>query len=222
VTRFPAWRVIAWMCAAHVASMSGFSVYATLLPRLQDEWGMNNSEAGFVSGMFFAGYMAAVPLLTSLTDRVDARRVYLVSSFVAAVALAGFALFVEGVKSAALLQLAAGAGIAGTYMPGLRALTDNVEGARGQSRAVAFYTAFFGLGSSLSILVSGSIADAVGWRWAFAQSFQLSKRCQQSQVAGWPHIGATERHEKVNICRPRPDAGDLHEGGLSIRITHAA
>jgi len=112
VTRFPAWRVIAWMCAAHVASMSGFSVYATLLPRLQDEWGMNNSEAGFVSGMFFAGYMAAVPLLTSLTDRVDARRVYLVSSFVAAVALAGFALFVEGVKSAALLQLAAGAGIA--------------------------------------------------------------------------------------------------------------
>ena len=31
-------RVIAWMCAAHVASMAGFSTYATLLPRLQDEW----------------------------------------------------------------------------------------------------------------------------------------------------------------------------------------
>ncbi|HEY6721259.1 MAG TPA: MFS transporter, partial [Burkholderiales bacterium] len=79
----PAWRVIAWMCAAHVASMLGFSAYATLLPRLQDEWGMNNSQAGFISGMFFAGYMAAVPLLTSLTDRVDARRVYLVSSVAA-------------------------------------------------------------------------------------------------------------------------------------------
>src|SRR5262245_9362388 len=156
------------MCAAHVASMAGFSVYATLLPRLQDEWSMNNSEAGFISGMFFAGYMAAVPVLTSLTDRVDARRIYLVSSLVAAAALAGFALLVEGVKSAALLQLAAGAGIAGTYMPGLRALTDNVEGTRAQSRAVAFYTAFFGLGSSLSILLSGIIADALGWRWAFA------------------------------------------------------
>ena len=73
----PAWRVIAWMCAAHVASMTGFAAYSTLLPRLQEEWGLNNSQAGFISGAFFAGYMAAVPLLTSLTDRVDARRVYL-------------------------------------------------------------------------------------------------------------------------------------------------
>jgi MFS family permease len=156
------------MCGAHVASMTGFSTYATLLPGLQDEWGMNNSQAGFISGMFFAGYMAAVPVLTSLTDRMDARRIYLASSLVAAAALAGFAFLVEGVKSAALLQLAAGAGIAGTYMPGLRALTDSVEGTRVQSRAVAFYTAVFGLGTSLSILLSGSIADAIGWRWAFA------------------------------------------------------
>src|SRR5215470_16340812 len=125
VTRSPAWRIIVWMCAAHVASMLGFSAYATLLPRLQDEWGMSNSEAGFISGMFFAGYMAAVPVLTGLTDRMDARRIYLASSLVAAAALTGFALLVEGVKSAALLQLVAGAGIAGTYMPGLRALTDN-------------------------------------------------------------------------------------------------
>jgi MFS family permease len=156
------------MCAAHVASMLGFSAYATLLPRLQDEWGMSNSEAGFISGMFFAGYMAAVPVLTGLTDRMDARRIYLASSLVAAAALTGFALLVEGVKSAALLQLVAGAGIAGTYMPGLRALTDNIEGTRAQSRAVAYYTAFFGLGSSLSILLSGIIADTLGWRWAFA------------------------------------------------------
>ncbi|HMH17086.1 MAG TPA: MFS transporter [Burkholderiales bacterium] len=162
-----AWRVIAWMCAAHVASMLGFSAYATLLPRLQDEWGMNNSQAGFISGMFFAGYMAAVPLLTSLTDRVDARRVYLVSSVAASLGLLGLALFASGMKSAALLQVAAGAGIAGTYMPGLRALTDNVQGTRAQSRAVAFYTAVFGLGTSLSILLSGRIADTLGWRWAF-------------------------------------------------------
>src|SRR3977135_4565635 len=121
----PGWRGIGWMCAAHVASMTGFATYATLLPRLQDEWGLNNSQAGFISGAFFAGYMAAVPLLTSLTDRVDARRVYLVSSVVAAGALAGVAAFADGLVSASLLQLAAGAGIAGTYMPGLRALTHN-------------------------------------------------------------------------------------------------
>src|SRR5438477_8878777 len=116
------------MCAAHVTSMAGFSTYATLLPRLQEEWSLNNSQAGFISGAFFAGYMAAVPLLTSLTDRVDARRIYLVSSVAAAAALAGMALLATGLASAAILQLAAGAGIAGTYMPGLRALTGNVPG----------------------------------------------------------------------------------------------
>src|ERR1700693_3215836 len=98
------------MCAAHVASMAGFSTYATLLPRLQDEWGMNNSQAGFISGMFFAGYRAAVPLLTSLTDRVDARRVYFASSIVASLALIALALFAQGMISASLLQLFAGAG----------------------------------------------------------------------------------------------------------------
>lgn len=165
--RAPAWRVITWMCAAHVASMTGFGAYPTLLPRLQDEWGLNNSQAGLISGMFFAGYMAAVPLLTSLTDRVDARRIYLVCCGVISLGLAGIALFAQGLVSAALMQLFVGAGIAGTYMPGLRALADNVSSKGSQSRAVAFYTAVFGFGTSLSILMSGWLADHLGWRWAF-------------------------------------------------------
>src|ERR1700704_1085290 len=113
----PAWRVIAWMCAAHVASMTGFAAYSTLLPKLQDEGGLNTSQAGFISGAFFAGYMAAVPLLVSLTDRVDARRVYFVSSVVAAAALAGMAGFAGGLVSAPLLQLAARGGNARTLHP---------------------------------------------------------------------------------------------------------
>src|SRR5258706_5597213 len=121
-------RAIAWMCAAHVASMTGFAAYSTLLPRLQDEWGLNNSQAGFVSGAFFAGYMAAVPLLTSLTDRVDARRVYLVSSAVAAAALAGMALLAEGLVSGPLMQLPPRAGSRAPYLPGLRRLTGHALG----------------------------------------------------------------------------------------------
>ena len=160
-------RHIAWMCAAHVASMPGFATYATLLPRLQQEWGINNSQAGFVSGAFFAGYMAAVPLLTGLTDRIDARRVYVFSCLTLATALGAFALLAQGFVTAALCQAAVGAGIAGTYMPGLRVLTDNTSGPA-QSRAVSFYTAIFGLGTSVSILVSGLVADAWGWRAAFA------------------------------------------------------
>jgi MFS family permease len=160
-------RNIAWMCAAHVISMLGFAAYTTLLPRLQQEWGINNSQAGFISGAFFAGYMAAVPLLTGITDRVDARRIYLVSGIVLAAALGGFAWLAQGFLTAALFQAAAGIGIAGTYMPGLRVLTDNTSGPA-QSRAVSFYTAIFGLGTALSILIAGWTADVWGWPAAFA------------------------------------------------------
>lgn len=149
--------------------MTGFSTYPALLPQLQTEWRMSNTEAGFVSGLFFAGYMAAVPVLTALTDRIDARRIYLVSSLVTAVATVAFAWLANGVVTAGVFQLLVGVGIAGTYMPGLRALTDNTAGAA-QSRAVSFYTAFFGIGVSLSLVLASEVARATDWRWAFAVS----------------------------------------------------
>jgi MFS family permease len=65
--------------------------------------------------------------------------------------------------SGAFFQAVAGIGLAGTYMPGLKVLTDRVEGPR-QSRYIAFYTASFGFGTSLSLLASGWIAKAFPWR----------------------------------------------------------
>src|SRR5258706_6234790 len=52
-------------------------------------------------------------------------------------------------------------------MPGLKTLTDHLEG-KAQSRATAFYTAGFGLGSSISIVFAGKIGAVFGWQWAFA------------------------------------------------------
>jgi len=154
------------MCAAHALSMSAFSTYSTLLPRLQEQWELSNSQAGFVGGALFAGYMLAVPVLTSLTDRLDARRVYFAASIVSIAGALGFAAFARGTLSAALFQFLSGAGVAGTYMPGLKVLTDSA-GAQ-HSRPVAFYTATFGIGVALSILCAGWAAGAFGWRSAFA------------------------------------------------------
>ena len=95
VTRTPV-RVISWMCVAQVFSLTGFASFPTLLPQLQPAWGMTNSEAGLVSGMFFGGYLLAVPLLSGLTDRRDARIIYFASSLIAAAALVGMAVFARG------------------------------------------------------------------------------------------------------------------------------
>lgn len=146
--------------------MLGFSTYAALLPELREEWGMSNAQAGIVSGMFFAGYIGTVSLWTALTDRVDARKVYLAGSVLAALGSAGFGLVVRGFASAVFFQALLGIGIAATYMPGLRLLSDRVSGPH-QSRYIAFYTSFFGIGTALSYAMAGFIAASHGWSAAF-------------------------------------------------------
>jgi len=157
------------MLAAHILSMLGFATYAALLPELRDAWGLTNAEAGVVGGMFFAGYVAAVSLCTALTDRVDGRRVYLAGSLAAAAASVGFGLWAQGFASAIAFQVLLGVGIAGTYMPGLRLLSDRISGPS-QSRSIAFYTSFFGIGTALSFALAGLIAPHYGWRAAFVVS----------------------------------------------------
>ncbi len=146
--------------------MTGFGTFPALMPVLIASWGITNAEAGAISGMYFAGYMVAVPLLTGMTDRVDGRRIYLFASVISTMAALGFASLANGFWSALFLQGLAGAGLAGTYMPGLKILSDHIEGPR-QSRWVGVYTATFGIGAALSLWMAGTIATAAGWRWAF-------------------------------------------------------
>ncbi len=154
------------LCLAQVLGMLGISTFSALLPALQAEWGLSNSGAGWITGIFYAGYLSAVPVLVSLTDRVDPRRIYLLCTALSGLSLLGFAVLAEGFWSALGFRALSGIALAGTYMPGLKALTDRIEGPA-QPRAVAFYTSSFGIGVSLSFLISGEIAAAASWRWAF-------------------------------------------------------
>lgn len=160
------WRPVFVLCVAEALSMAGFSTYPALLPLLRSTWEMTNTEAGLVGGAFFGGYMLAVPLLVGLTDRIAPRRIYLVGCALLACGAAGFALAARGVVSAAAMQVICGAGLAGTYMPGLRELSERVHGPL-QGRAIAFYTSTFGIGTSLSLLLAGLVTDVAGWRAAF-------------------------------------------------------
>ncbi len=196
-------RMVALVCFAEVLSMTGFAAYAAFLPALRAEWGMSGAQAGFVGGAFFFGYMLAVPFLSGITDRIDARRVFIAACVLGAAGTTGFALFAQNVASGAFFQAVTGAGLAGTYMPGLKALTDRVGGPR-QSRYIAFYTAAFGIGTSLSLLAAGGLVSAFAWRAALqilaggpllaALTMWLGLRPQQPQGGGrvpWlPRFGA--------------------------------
>ncbi len=158
--------LIAVMCLAEVLAMTGFAAYWSLLPVLQPEWHMSNAMAGWLSGAFFGGYVLVVPFLTAMTDRVDARYVFILGAELSAGGLVGLAFLATGFWSALPWRVIAGAGLAGTYMPGLKVLTDRLPEAR-QARAVAFYTASFSIGTAVSYALAGGAVEWFGWRGAF-------------------------------------------------------
>ncbi|HKF71638.1 MAG TPA: MFS transporter [Stellaceae bacterium] len=151
-----------------ILSMLGASSFSALLPEFQSLWHLNNTEAGWISGIFFAGYVLGVPVLVGVTDRIDARPVYLISLVMTAVASLGYAFVANGFASAFLFRALAGAALAGTYMPGLKLMTDRLGAHPRQGRYVAYYTAGFSLGTALSFPFTAEIAQWLGWRAAFA------------------------------------------------------
>jgi MFS family permease len=155
------------LCASLVLAMAGTMTFQALIPTFIAEWQLSHAAAGWISGAAYAGYMAGVPLLVTLTDRIDGQRMVIAFALVASLSSLGFALFADGLWSAVFFRMLNGLALAGTYMPGLKALTDRVEGPRA-SRYQSLYTATFSVGTGLSLLQAGLVADWLGWRAAFA------------------------------------------------------
>jgi MFS family permease len=130
------------------------------------QWPIDSSDAGWITGAFYLSYVLAVPLLVTLTDRVDPRRIYLFGVSLTVLAHAGFAFAAEGFWSATALRAIAGIGWAGTYMTGLKLLADRVS-ARQMSRAVSGHAASVGLAGGLSFAFAGTLADVLAPSGAF-------------------------------------------------------
>ncbi len=162
-------RTTFFLCTAEVFGLAGIATFPALLPTFKSLWHLSNTEAGWISSVYFLGYMLSVPVLTGLTDRTDARTIVIAGNLLSALSALGFAFFADSFLSAFLWRFVAGIALAGIYMPGLKMVSDGAEGPT-QSRHVAFYTASFSIGSSLSYLMAGEIAARAGWKWTFGLS----------------------------------------------------
>jgi MFS family permease len=159
--------MVVCLCVAEVAGMIGVFAFPALLPHFMQIWELSGNQAGWINGIYFIGYTGAVPVLTSLTDRMDARRIYLAGCVIGMVSNLGFAYFADGFWSALLFRALCGISLAGTFIPGLKALMDRLT-LSAQPRSIAFYTACFGLGMSGSFFVTGQVFERWGWDTAFA------------------------------------------------------
>jgi len=154
------------MLLAQIGALLGFAAYAVTLTTLQDEWGLSNFESGLIASSFFVGYVLLVPFATAMTDQIDARRIYLLGSTLAIAGLLGMGFLANDFFSGCMCMAVSGAGLAATYMPGLKILSDRLT--QGEiTRHISFYTAFFGVGTGLSYVVSGWILDLGDWHLVY-------------------------------------------------------
>lgn len=153
------------VCLCEMATMLVFLNYTAILPILQVEWGMGHGEAGLIFSAYQVCYLLAVLILASLTDRMDTRTIYLASAAWAGVASLLFPFLARGFLSAAILRAIAGIGLAGTYVPGMRLVAQRF-GAERRGLAIACYASAFGVGSAVSLALTGYLARSTGWRLA--------------------------------------------------------
>jgi predicted MFS family arabinose efflux permease len=159
-------QLVILVCGAQVLVQIGAFFWPALLPRFIAPWGLSYSEAGWITATFYAAYIVGVPVLVTLTDRVDPKLIYLSG---VAMTVAGhllFGLFADGFWSALAARSLTGIGWAGTYMTGLKLLADRVDG-RLMSRATAGHAASIGFSGALSFAFADVIATVGGWRAAF-------------------------------------------------------
>src|SRR5439155_17611589 len=126
------------ICIAEILGLASYSIVPALLPQFIEAWSLSTTQAGWLAGSLFAGYMLGVVPLVTLTDTVSARTIYLTASALSVISALGLALSGDLV-AALVFRTLGGISLAGMYMPGLRALVEGSDGRR-RSRITGLYT----------------------------------------------------------------------------------
>ena len=191
-------RLVAVVCAAQVLVQIGAFFWPALLPGMIPLWGLTNSEAGWITAIFYGAYLLAVPVLVTLTDRIDAKLVYL---FGVGCTVAGhllFGLYADGFWPAMATRALTGIGWAGTYMTGLKLLADQVD-AKLMSRAVTGHAASIGISGALSFSCADLLAHYYGWQSAFLVA-------ALGAAAAWLVVALAVPRRKTPLAKPADGA----------------
>ncbi len=155
------WLVL--LCVSRVGFSLIFTVYSALLPVLMGAWQMSAADAGLVQSGWHVGYLISLFGAGLLTDRIGARRTFLLMSSGACISAVLFALFSNGFWSGLALYFLAGAASGGSYTPVL-ALIAQRYGAAKRGSAMGWYLAAGSFGYGVSLIACAALAPWAGWR----------------------------------------------------------
>ena len=163
-TRSVTWLVS--MSAMLFILLLPFASYVAALPFIQDEWQINNTQAGAIFSAYQAGFAVAALLVIPLTDRLEPRRILFVSATVSVFANMLFPIAADGIITASVLRAVAGAALVGVYVPGLRIVSERFSGS-GRGMAMGFFVTAFYAANSASLIATGALMAWISWREAY-------------------------------------------------------
>lgn len=182
-------RWLLFLSLAEILTMLTFGNYSAALPVLRQEWGLSASQAGAIFAGQQIGYTAAVLVLSTLTDLIGVRRIYLISAIWNGISGLLFAAFARDFGSAMLVRTLGGIGLAGTYMPGMRLVVETFPETR-RGGAMGLYIGAFSLGTSASLFATGVLLP-FGWRTGFVVT---ALGPLLAAALAWPIVRDTPRH----------------------------
>ena len=162
-------RSLAWLLSMSLTLfvlLFPFSSYVAALPIIQDEWGLNNTQAGAIFSAYLAGFALSALVVVPLTDRLGSKRIFVFSTTVSTVANVLFPLVAHDAITASLLRAVAGLGLVGVYNPGMRIVAERFAN-RGRGFAVGTFVTFFYASNSVSLTLTGVLMTWFEWREAY-------------------------------------------------------
>ena len=159
-------RWLIMMSLALFVLLLPISSYIAALSDIKGEWGLNNAGAGAVFSAFLTGYALSALLVIPLTDRLGPKRIFLGSAVISVVAHVLFPLVATGPVSGAILRAAAGVGMVGVYMPGLRLISERFA-TDGRGMAVGLFVSAQYAAFSASLAATGGLMARLAWDDAY-------------------------------------------------------
>ena len=143
-----------------------FSSYVAALPIIQEEWGLNNTQAGAIFSAYLAGFAVSALVVVPMTDRLGSKRIFIFCTTLSTAANVLFPILANDAITASLLRALAGLGLVGVYNPGMRIVAERFAD-RGRGFAVGTFVTFFYASNSVSLTLTGILMTRFDWRDAY-------------------------------------------------------
>jgi MFS family permease len=159
------WRMLALLAIAQLLGMSLWFTASAVSPHLKAVWGLDDVQAGWLTGAVQLGFVAGTALaaLLNLADLLPARVLLPASAVLAAAANAAL-VAAGGYGEAVALRFATGFFLAGVYPPAMKMAATWFRSARGM--AIGVVVGALTVGKATPYLLSAF--PALGWRTVVA------------------------------------------------------